>query len=116
MRRRTIIRAALVGLAVGAMLCAIAWAMSWPRNSGQLGDGAMASQAVLDLASWPLSTATGNAAHQLKQSSSSGARWVRLDYGQVLANWVLIALVLSAAFTLVRRGSSRAHSDMTGHV
>ena len=96
-------RAVLVGMSIGLIVCAAGW-MVEARDTGPPpgSDPLMASAIMFDLGAAPHSLLTEGLVYRAKQSVDSGIAWRLLDTGQVLLNWVLIALLIGWLWEFVR--------------
>jgi hypothetical protein len=93
----------VVGLLIGLAVCVAGWVVKMRAGPAPAGsDHLMASTTIFDLGAAPLSLLTGGMVYRAKQAFDSTAVWRLLDFGQVLLNWVLIALLTSWLFTLAR--------------
>jgi hypothetical protein len=96
-------RPVLVGISIGLIVCAAGWMVEARAGAPPAGsDPLMASAIIFDLGAAPLSLLTGGLVYRAKQSVDSGIAWRLLDTGQVLLNWVLIALLISWLWEFVR--------------
>jgi cytosine/uracil/thiamine/allantoin permease len=73
------------------------------RFNEATGDSIMAKAIFLEVASTPLSTVIGGVAYNAKERVSGGMVSDAIDYGQVLANWMLLSLIVVGIILLVRR-------------
>ncbi|MDB4869015.1 MAG: hypothetical protein JWL97_19 [Gemmatimonadales bacterium] len=94
----------VVGLSVGLIVCAAGWIVE--KHAGQPPTGSdplMASAVIFEIGAVPLSLLTGGLVAQESQDLPAGTASPLIEVGQVLLNWVLIALVIGWLLESLRR-------------
>jgi len=92
---RKLVKPITIGLVIGLLFCVAGWiteTRAGPAPSGS--DPLMASSMIFEVGAMPLALLTSNAAYRAKEASHGPIVWRLVDAGQVLLNWVLIALLV----------------------
>jgi formate/nitrite transporter FocA (FNT family) len=92
---RNLLKPIVAGLVIGLVICIAGWiteTRAGPAPSGS--DPLMASSMIFEVGAMPIALLTGNVVYRAKEASQGSIGWRVLDAGQVLVNWVLIAILM----------------------